>query len=376
MAINHHTLPTPPNDLDTWPWVQETASINQGATFQWPKITIVTPSYNQGQFIEETIRSVLLQNYPNLEYIIIDGGSTDQTVDILRKYDSWITYWVSEPDKGQTHAINKGFKRAKGEIINWLNSDDLLYPGALYKIGRYFAQNPESCFIYGNCIHFDKNGDFSGRIIPKRNTDPLREKLSYLVGFPYSQPACFYRKSILEEVGYLDDSIYFGMDYDLFIRIALNYPIHKTDDIFAKFRHHEDAKTAKDWDIYFQDQKKVFSRLVRSINNQEYIEILKRFDLYYDENKTYLINGNRYSAKEFRLAMAAFLYHIATLYHTKLNTGKSKALLRFIKEFEPTFLKRFDINNLYFKSFLPSDLVHFLRNVHRYVRKMLLLQHT
>ena len=121
-------LPAPPKGKKGWPWTVQTdlpkETMPNGEP--WPRISLVTPSYNQGRYIEETIRSVLLQNYPNLEYVIIDGGSTDETLAILQKYEHWLTYWASEPDHGQSHAINKGFQRCTGTILNWLCSDDIL----------------------------------------------------------------------------------------------------------------------------------------------------------------------------------------------------------------------------------------------------------
>src|SRR5579885_3553995 len=125
-------LPPPPAGKTGWPWTIETPALpaSRADGSPWPRISIVTPSYNQGQFIEETIRSVLLQGYPDLEYIVIDGGSTDQSVEIIRKYERWLTYWVSEKDRGQAHAINKGFSSVTGELFNWINSDDLSYRSA------------------------------------------------------------------------------------------------------------------------------------------------------------------------------------------------------------------------------------------------------
>jgi len=136
------SLPPPPDGYTGWPWTEETPPLPpimlDGKP--WPKISIVTPSYNQGQFIEETIRSILLQNYPNLEYIIIDGASTDNSVDIIKKYERWITYWVTEKDRGQAQAINKGIYRASGDIFNWINSDDLLLPKVLRLVAEVSGQ--------------------------------------------------------------------------------------------------------------------------------------------------------------------------------------------------------------------------------------------
>ena len=132
-------LPLPPPEKLEWPWTEQSEPLSERIpdNSEWPRISIVTPSYNQGQFIEETIRSVLLQGYPNLEYIIIDGGSTDNSVEIIRKYEPWLTYWVSQPDKGQTDAIQKGFNLSTGVVWNWLNSDDLLEPNALQQMYYY-----------------------------------------------------------------------------------------------------------------------------------------------------------------------------------------------------------------------------------------------
>ena len=146
-------LPPPPPGKSGWPWTEETPmappTLPDGSP--WPRVSIVTPSYNQGQYLEETIRSVLLQGYPDLEYIIIDGGSTDESVTIIEKYAPWLAYWVSEPDRGQSHAINKGFARATGEIYAWLNSDDYYWPGAIVIAARAVLQHLHSA--YGRQLH-------------------------------------------------------------------------------------------------------------------------------------------------------------------------------------------------------------------------------
>ena len=153
-------LAPPPRDKTGWPWTRESPraadTLPDGSA--WPKISIVTPSYNQGQFIEETIRSVLLQGYPNLEYIVIDGGSTDGTVDILRKYERHIDFWVSERDKGQAAAINKGFARASGEILAWLNSDDTYQMGVFAQVAELFCQRPDVEVISGRCRLYYEDG--------------------------------------------------------------------------------------------------------------------------------------------------------------------------------------------------------------------------
>jgi glycosyltransferase involved in cell wall biosynthesis len=148
-------LPAGPPGKTGWPWTEETAPLPATAPGgkSWPRISIVTPNYNYGAYLEAAIRSVILQGYPNLEYFVIDGGSSDRSVEILRKYEPWLTYWESERDRGQTHAINKGLARCTGEVVNWLCSDDMLMPGALEAIGRCFAASPDVDVVLGRTQH-------------------------------------------------------------------------------------------------------------------------------------------------------------------------------------------------------------------------------
>lgn len=182
-----------------------------------PKISIVTPSYNQGQFLEETIQSVLNQDYPNLEYIIIDGGSTDNSVDIIKKYEDRLAYWVSEPDKGQSHAINKGISRATGEIINWINSDDLLCDGALLKVGGFFCSHPDIDVCYGDFIPINGNGKAItyGRCLHF-------SKWMLLSGMSLPQQTTFFRRDLIRKYGAIDETLHLSMDYELYLRFAFN----------------------------------------------------------------------------------------------------------------------------------------------------------
>ena len=180
----------------------------------WPRISVVTPSYNQGQFLETTIRSVLLQDYPNLEYIVMDGGSTDGSVDIIRKYSHWLTHWESKPDKGQTNALNLGFRHATGDILAYLNSDDLLLGNAIAQAVDFFAQNPEIDVLYGNRILIDEQDKRVGDWILHGHDD---EVLSYADYIP--QETMFWRKRIWDKVGAsFDESFNFAMDWDIILR--------------------------------------------------------------------------------------------------------------------------------------------------------------
>ena len=145
-------LPPPLSEKTGWPWTEGSPKLTDHMTNgnRWPLVSIVTPSYNQGQFIEETIRSVLLQGYPNLEYIIIDGGSTDNSVEIIRKYEPWLAYWVSEPDNGQSEAINRGWSISQGDILAWLNSDDMYTQNAIQTAVSTLQRHPEMTMIYGD----------------------------------------------------------------------------------------------------------------------------------------------------------------------------------------------------------------------------------
>lgn len=186
-----------------------------------PRISIITPSYNQGHFIEETIRSVLLQGYPNLEYIIIDGGSTDHTVEIIKKYESQIAYWVSEPDQGQTHAINKGLTRATGEILAYLNSDDYYLPGTLLKVAEYFQKFPQTALLHGRCRYVNEQGEKIGEQFG--NIYQLEEILD-LWGVwwnqrQFVQPEVFWSRQITEQIGCFNEALFFVMDYEYWLRI-------------------------------------------------------------------------------------------------------------------------------------------------------------
>ena len=205
----------------------------------YPKISIVTPSFNQGQFLEQTVMSVLGQNYPNLEYIIIDGGSTDNSVEIIKKYEKELAYWESHKDRGQTHAINKGFKRATGDIIAYLNSDDQYCPGVLLIVADYFLKHSNSMWLCGNVLYADRKGTVFAKKIPIYSPFILRFGSSSVY-----QPNIFLRRQLLDEVGYLREDFHTIMDQEWFCRIAETYPPEIVDNDFAIFRWHVDSKSS------------------------------------------------------------------------------------------------------------------------------------
>jgi len=206
----------------------------------YPRISIITVSFNQGRFIEDNILSVINQNYPNVEHIIIDAGSTDQTIDILKKYDKCII-WTSEPDKGQSDGLNKGFKKASGEIIGWINSDDRLAPNALYKVGLFFLNNPEELAVVGNQAILDEGGHLQ-RIIKSR-----QYSFDFLVNQAkgITQNSTFFKRKVFEEIGYINEKLQYVMDRDLFIRIAKLRGIPYINDTLAEFRLQQKSKTSQ-----------------------------------------------------------------------------------------------------------------------------------
>ncbi len=202
-------------------------------------VSIVTPSFNQASFLEETIRSVLEQDYPEIEYFIIDGGSTDGSVEIIQRYAHRLAGWVSEPDKGQTDAINKGFERCKGEVLAWLNSDDTYQPGAVREVVAFLQANPDVGMVYGDSNYINQDGQTLGRF-PAAQTDYRRLRQGY-VHIP--QQASFFRASLWEQVGPLDPSFYFAMDYDLWVRLARISELRYHPKLWANFRLHSQGKT-------------------------------------------------------------------------------------------------------------------------------------
>lgn len=211
----------------------------------WPTISIVTPSYNQGRFLERTIRSVVNQDYPALEYIIVDGGSTDGSVEIIKKYEKHLACWISEKDDGQSHAIRKGFDRATGKILAWLNSDDIYMPGTLLRVGRVFRDEPDVGIVYGNKYLVDE----WDQIIGERRLTPFIPHLSKLGllygGFGIYQPAAFWAKALYDRVGGIDASFKFTMDTELILRFALTRAQFRfLREYFTGFRIHPDSKTS------------------------------------------------------------------------------------------------------------------------------------
>ncbi len=237
-------LPKAPPGKTGWPWTEETKPFLEGMPdgLDWPKISIVTPSYNQEKFLEATIRSVLLQCYPNLEYIIIDGGSTDRSVEIIKKYEFWLTYWISEKDKGQAHAINKGFAKATGKIFAWLNSDDIYLSNALSSVAEKFNQEDDRT---GALVGIGHKVDETGRIVytPPRGPELSFQSLLSWRKSHFMQPSCFFTSKAWEVCGLLDESLNYCMDIDLWLKMSQKFYFEKLDIVLSHATAHQQAKT-------------------------------------------------------------------------------------------------------------------------------------
>jgi glycosyltransferase involved in cell wall biosynthesis len=228
-----------------------------------PSITIVTPSLNQGSFIEETIVSILSQQYPKLEYIIADGGSTDNTLDVLKKYSGQVQ-WYSKKDKGQTDAINTALRMATGEIVAYLNADDIFLPGSLLKVAEIFAQQQNIQWLTGQCRIIDENGKDIRSVISLYKNLLLysRSYQGLLVTNYISQPATFWRRSLLESCGMLDESLHYVMDYEYWLRLWKTAPPFILHQDLAGFRIQSNSKTtsAGHLDDYIAEEQRIIAR--------------------------------------------------------------------------------------------------------------------
>jgi glycosyltransferase involved in cell wall biosynthesis len=256
-------LPPPPPGKIGWPWTVETPPLPPARPdgSPWPRISIVTPSYDQGQFIEETIRSVLLQAYPDLEYIIVDGGSTDASLKIIEKYAPWLTYWISEPDRGQAHAINKGLAHTTGALFNWINSDDLLFPSALSSVAAVYRIGYA---IAGSVVN---HGIFGRRVIPNGALS-FTTLLEANPRTSFHQPGLWLERQSLMAIGGIDERLHYSFDWDLMLRYLESFPdIFYIGDNLVYFRQHPNSKTVQQERSIYTERQLIRARLVHSLKN-------------------------------------------------------------------------------------------------------------
>jgi glycosyltransferase involved in cell wall biosynthesis len=234
------TAPLAPRGRSGWPWTEATEQRHAvRSRTAWPRVTVVTPSFNQAQFLEETIRSVLLQGYPNLEYVVLDGGSSDGSIEIIKRYSPWLARWESGPDGGQAAAINSGWEGATGSIVAYLNSDDAYAPGTVFRVVEAFEQSPEAEIVYSDCEIMDENSrsiDWM-RARPFSVRDHLRHNL-------IPQPTLFVRRSVIEKEGLLRAELRYTMDFEFCLRAGSRHCTKVLAGSLAKYRTHSLTKSA------------------------------------------------------------------------------------------------------------------------------------
>ena len=322
--------------------------LNGSVSEQVPLVTIITPSYNQAQYLEETIQSVLSQNYPRLEYFIVDGGSKDGSPEIIRKYADRLAWWVSEKDRGQADAINKGFARATGEIVAWLNSDDLYQPGAIASAVAELMDHPECGMVFGDVISIDANSQPFN--IMTFGDWGLEDLLQFRI---IGQPAVFVRRSVLEKAGYLDLSYNLVLDVELWMRVARQAPIRYVPQRWAAARFHPTAKNVSLAAHYSTEAERLLAWIAGQPGLQEVYRRLNRpiragMHVY---SARYLLDGGlpgpalRAYLRCFwayppaiRPELNRILYALASLAASKMPF--SRGLLRWIEQRRARFLEQ------------------------------------
>lgn len=252
----------------------------------YPKISIITPSYNQGQFLEETILSVLGQRYPNLEYLIYDAASTDNSVEIIKKYESELTYWVSEKDNGQADAINKGFARATGEILMWLNSDDILMPNILNFMALQYIEKGDAVY-FGNCIHFEERSNGS-LVTNGSHVSSSFNEISLELADTIIQPSSFWSRTIWLKNGPLKENFHFGFDWEWFLRAKKNnIPFYSVNKPISIYRIHESHKSGiggrkrqEELLAIYQEYNPRYAQLYQQVMNENFVMSFKEKVLY------------------------------------------------------------------------------------------------
>jgi glycosyltransferase involved in cell wall biosynthesis len=271
-------LPPPPPGRSGWPWTIGSVPVSEATPdgALWPRVSIVTPSYNQGQYLEETIRSILLQGYPDVEYIVVDGGSTDESVEIIGKYEKWITYWVSEKDNGQADAINKGLALASGEIFQFINSDDFLDQGALQTVADLMSNH--DC-VSGPVVEFEEDGHVQVSYASTSLT--AINFITRPAGFFYHQPGVWLRRRFVADLGGFDAELHYKFDWEFMLRYVDRYPrVAYTDRNLGFSRLHLASKTMTRGAEFYSESwlasERAASRLVSEPAKSELLRIVRK----------------------------------------------------------------------------------------------------
>jgi glycosyltransferase involved in cell wall biosynthesis len=327
----------------------------------WPKISIITPSFNQGQFIEQTILSVINQNYPNLEYIIIDGGSTDNTIDIIKKYEKQITYWVSEPDRGQSDAINKGLSMATGDIVNWLNSDDYYEPNALKVIAEAFSENSNTQVVCAKSRLFKDDNETVGFT---KGTDIYTGNIEKTIGWArIDQPETFFKRSVFDKTELIDEDLIYLMDRDLWIKYLLHYGLEnviKIDNVIVNFRLHNSSKTVSQGSHFQKEHDSWFYAFAKQ---NELIEYTHKIKENFEVNSNFVIkNLSKIDVNLAKKIINYFLFLRAVEFYSQNKKIKANHLFKIVNG---SLLSGNDVKSLkkleFRNKFIPSILLSFIR---------------
>ena len=314
------------------------------------KISIITPSYNQGEYIEQTIDSVLSQNYLGLEYIVIDGGSTDNTIEIIKKYEKYLAYWVSEKDEGQSDAINKGLSIATGEIVNWINSDDYYEKGALYAVADAFEVESVNV-VCGKGKIVRANGEL---VRYSRGTDVYEQNLEKTIGWArMDQPETFFRRSVIQKIGYLNEHLHYLMDRDLWIRYLLLYKlqgIKEIPDVIINFRLHEASKTVSQLDKFQVDHDSFFYSMAKQYDLYAEKECIKKIS---QINESFVLNIPLNYQKDIiqKILSYYFLKRADELYaaneRKKVQACMQQVRVNYLSDLEKKLYKKLAFRNTY-----------------------------
>jgi glycosyltransferase involved in cell wall biosynthesis len=323
-------LPMPPLGRTGWPWTEEVDnSFWLHKRKEWPRVSIVMPSYNQGEFIEESLRSVLLQGYPDLEFFVYDGGSSDGSAEIIKKYEPWLTYWVSEKDRGQSDAINKGLRKSTGKYFNWQNSDDVLTPYSLFRAVNSLLEHPEASYAHGYQDIIYANGELyysseSSYGPPTRLAPDVGDSIANLK--TGTQPGCLMDRDLVVRVGGIDEGMHFVMDIDILLKLSVIKPPLYSHEKLVYYRYHQGTKSHGVWPKQRGLERiKIVQNLFRMSEAQQYLP----------RKREAMAAGHRYAAdcSWMNNDISGFLYHLLMDIAWAPLTGwdRRQALLYFFK---------------------------------------------
>lgn len=322
------------------------------------KISVIVPSFNQGQYIGETLVSLVSQDYENLEIIVIDGGSTDQTVSVIENYADRIAYWVSEKDQGQSEAINKGFAKASGDIITWLNSDDVYEPGTLHKVAAAFEADPSLVIWHGKSLLFGHNKP--SQVIGLQADIALHDYFPYM-RFP--QPSSFLRAEALACVLPVNDRLHYAMDFELVVKLLLNGgKIRRTDELLSRYRLHESSKSNQNL-AFLKEWSSVVANVFHSLSGGKlYLEHMLSLELIGKEKREIYPAVLQFSDKELE---DIFLQHLNLCYHSYYREGDRQMCRKISGFIKAHFFSFYTLNN-YRKynnrlKFIPKFVFRFIR---------------